>query len=558
MKHPALTRAMAVVLVILSLVMLLAGLGSLRSAADDRRRGQGDYQRLSDRIEEYNGLLSALDGSEPYAARKAQLDQDREAHEKQAVEHRVALATYTATRSGLQTGAAAMNDAEYAFYMGKAQYEAGVKEMEQQLAAFEEGYRQYEEGKRQLEEGRQMLALASELLGGLRRQMDQARQMGQILDSEDPEAAYALTLNAYDGALANLDTIMKLLDTLEAQDGIGAGQLELLKQLLAEQTELDLEDWELPAISGEQIRQWRDAIAQAAGMSLPELRETLQQERDRIAAHDGETLTEEQMTAIRALYDQNRQLIGAAMTRADELLTPYEQQVSQALEQMDAAQAELDAMAPMMEAGKQGLEQGKQMMEAAGEGLRQGENALYLGKLQLQEQQEKLKEQGIELRKEKRELDKEAVRLEAREREAEAQRLREQRETSVRLMLLDRQEIQDRVDRGETLSDAADAVARGLLEETERSYGMRVRIGALMVLGGILGFAVIPGAFEKIRSRLALLIPGLGCTLCAAGAEILCRLEGRGDSYSALAAGAAALLLLLAGMPREKRRVNSE
>ena len=102
MKHPALTRAMAVVLAVLSLVMLLAGFGSLRGARRDRDRGQGDWQRLSGRIDEYELALAQLGSSEPYDDQKKELDREQAEHDQQATEHRMSLATYTATRSGVQ------------------------------------------------------------------------------------------------------------------------------------------------------------------------------------------------------------------------------------------------------------------------------------------------------------------------------------------------------------------------------------------------------------------------------------------------------------------------
>ena len=561
MKHPALTRAMAVVLAVLSLVMLLAGFGSLRGARRDRDRGQGDWQRLSGRIDEYELALAQLGSSEPYDDQKKELDREQAEHDQQATEHRMSLAKYTATRSGVQTGLEAMNEATYAFYKGKEQYEDGVSALEAQAAAFEEGYRQFQEGQKQLESGRQMLNLISQLLGGLRAQSDNARAMAGILDSDDPEAARELSLRAYDGILQSLDSMLSLLDTLKAQNGISPDQIAMLTQLLSEQTELelDLSQLELRGVTGEEISQIEDAVAAATGMMLPELRQRIQQERDRVAAQDPEEgLSEEQLALIRQIYDQNREAIQTAMDQVAGQLPAYEQQVAEALEQMNLAQEQLDAMAPMMEAGREGIEQARQMLAAAGEGIRQGEKALYQGKLQLQEQQQKLIEQEKQLRREKRELDKSSVRLTHRGELAEEQKEKEQRETSLRLMLLDRQEIRDRVDAGEELLPAARAVAQELRERTDHAYTWRVRIAVLMLLGAVLGFAAIPAAFERIRSRLGLLIPGLGCALCAAGAEILCRLEGRGDAYSALACGAAALLVLLAGMPRIKRKAKSE
>ena len=76
--------------------------------------------------------------------------------------------------------------------------------------------------------------------------------------------------------------------------------------------------------------------------------------------------------------------------------------------------------------------------------------------------------------------------------------------------------------------------------------------GALMILGGIAGFLGIPAAFEKTKSRFRLIAPVLFCLCFAVGAEVLCRMLGRGDSYSALAAAFFAVLQLALVVPGKK------
>ena len=76
-----------------------------------------------------------------------------------------------------------------------------------------------------------------------------------------------------------------------------------------------------------------------------------------------------------------------------------------------------------------------------------------------------------------------------------------------------------------------------------------------MILGALAGFIGIPAAFEKTKSRFWLIAPVLLCFGCAVGAEIQCRMLGRGDSYSALAAAVFAAIQLALVIPKEKASV---
>ena len=168
MKHPALTRLFAVVLAVLCLTMLLAGLGSILGALRDRDGAMADYGRLTGRIEEYEQVLSELEGRVSFREGDQAFREAQEEHDDQAAQHRMDLAVYTATRGGLRAGAAALDEAENAFQQGMAQYYAGVALFEEQERAFWEGYEQFQAGKRQLEEARKTLELAQAALQSLR------------------------------------------------------------------------------------------------------------------------------------------------------------------------------------------------------------------------------------------------------------------------------------------------------------------------------------------------------------------------------------------------------
>ena len=557
MKHPALTRVFSVILVILSLTMLVAGVGNAFSAVSDREKGLGEYERLNARVEEYRQVSLALSGRESYQTANDALGEEQSLHEEQASQHRVDLAVYTATRAGILKGTAALQEAEAAFAQGKAMYEAGLKEFEKQEAAFWEGYRQFQEGKRQLEEGQKTLELAQSALAGMRGQLAQGRSLAAILDSEDPEARRELSLAAYDSLLSSLDSATSLYATLKDQGGISAEQMQQLAVLLDQQTDLDLSEllanvtWE--GISEESLQELEDRVNASTGMSVGEISEQIRQQRDSIAQLDGEEpISEEQFAALQAAYAQNRAWIEAVDNAMESKISEYEAQLSEAQLQLAAAREQVDAVEPMMEQGKAAIEQARAALDQAGGQMQMGEWGLADGRRQLEEQSAALEEQAESLRQEKRELDADAAKLTEKSAQVEEQRERERRETSLRLMLLEREGIASRVDGGMELLPAAEEYAEALLRQTETQTSGRLRVSVLMIAGAVAACFGIPAAFEKTRIRFWLIAPVVVCLGCAVAAELLCRQLGRGDSYSALSAASFAAIQLLLVLPKKK------
>lgn len=557
MKHPALTRLFSVVLVILCLTMLIAGLGSIAGAVSDREKGMADYERLRARVDEYREVQNALTGKTKYEDANRVLLEDQARHDDLASKHRVNLAMYTATKGGLLEGEAALAEAKYVFYKGKSQYEEGLKLFEEQEAAFWEGYEQFQEGKRQLEEARKTLEMAESALAGLRGQLQQIRSLGAILDSDDPAARQNLSLAAYDGLLQSLDSALGLYNSLKDQGGISPEQMQQIIALLDQETDADLSEllgdvaWE--GISAEDLQELEDRVSAATGMSIGEIRQQIQQRRDSIAQMDWDaTISEEEFAALQAGYAMARNWLLAIEGAMEEKISEYEAKVAEIRSQLDAAQAQIDELDPVMEQGKAAIEQGRAALDQAGAQIREGEIALDNGIRQLAEKRAELAEQEKKLRIEKAELDAESAALTKEITAVEEQHDRERKEVSLRMLLLDREEIADRVDSGMELLDAAEETAEVLLRQTDRETAGRLRIGVLMIAGALAAFFAVPAAFEKIKSRFLLIVPVLGCFACAVAAEILCRRMGRGDTYSSLAAAFFALVLLLVSVPKKK------
>ena len=561
MKHPALTRVFAIVLTVLCLVMLIAGLGILSRSAGDLQRAREDDARLRDRMEEYLIASEALKGTVSYEDARKELDSRQEAHEEEAVQHRIDLATYTATRGGVTAGQEALDQAQAALSEGKAQYEAGLKLFEEQEKAFEEGYQQYLEGKEQLAAGQQELALAEQTLSGLRTQLEGLKNLDELMMDEG-EDSRVVTVEAYDNALAGLDSAIGLLESFKEQDGISGEQMKMIVSVLLQQADLDeetkarlqeLEKMEFEGITAEQIQQIEDTVAESTGMTLPELRQQIQSQRDELAGQDAEApLDEEQMARLRESYAQNRELIRQAAEALEQKLDEYEAAVAESRSQMEAAQAQMEQMDAYMEQGKAGIEQGRAAMEEISRQMAAGEGALYEGQLQLWDQLAKLRDQEEELKKEKEELDRQAEELRLLEEEARAQKDMEQRQTSYRLMLLDRDGIRERVDDGMELLSAAREYADQTLADAEQMARGRQSAAILMIIGAVAGVIGDPAAFEKTRHRFWLIGPVLLCLVLAAAAEILCLRIGKGSTYSALGVMIFAALQLLIILPKKK------
>ena len=146
MKHPALSRALAVVLLILCVVSCLAGLGGLNKARSDYEDSQRQLKKLGEDLEEYQKLLAENEGQENYEQQLGNLDSLREKHEELSAEHHTELATYSATKGGIQTGVEALDEADAAMARARAEFEAKKQEFEAQQAAFMKQYNDFQQG----------------------------------------------------------------------------------------------------------------------------------------------------------------------------------------------------------------------------------------------------------------------------------------------------------------------------------------------------------------------------------------------------------------------------
>lgn len=136
MKHPALVRVMAVVLVIMCVIMLVVGALGIGEAGEARAADIDEYDKLIARIATYEELSEKLGESESYKVQSERLDAEREEHDKDASEFRTELAERTATQGGYKQGADALWEAKAEADSALRGYQEAQAQLNAQQAAF--------------------------------------------------------------------------------------------------------------------------------------------------------------------------------------------------------------------------------------------------------------------------------------------------------------------------------------------------------------------------------------------------------------------------------------
>lgn len=136
MKHPALTRVMAIALVIMCVIMAAAGAAGIGKAEKQLNSDKADYEKLTGRIETYEQLSKELEGKESYKQANEKLAERQEQHDKDASQYRTDLAERTATQGGYKKGADALWEAQAQLKEGELQYNAGLAQFKESEAEF--------------------------------------------------------------------------------------------------------------------------------------------------------------------------------------------------------------------------------------------------------------------------------------------------------------------------------------------------------------------------------------------------------------------------------------
>lgn len=130
MKHPALTRVMAVVLIIACAAMLISGAFGLGEAQSEYKADMEEYDKLNERIATFKELSAKLDGEDSYKETKEKLDERQEQHDKDASDYRTDLAERTATQGGYKQGADALWEAKAELSTAELQYKLALEQFQ--------------------------------------------------------------------------------------------------------------------------------------------------------------------------------------------------------------------------------------------------------------------------------------------------------------------------------------------------------------------------------------------------------------------------------------------
>ncbi len=360
--------------------------------------------------------------------------------------------------------------------------------------------------------------------------------------SGDAENMRDTILSAYDTLLEAYLDMVKLIRLLQDCEI----PVELARQAL-EAAGLPTEDLpetgSIVLVSSEDIA----ALEETLGMSMEEYGVMLQNERETVASV--EIINEDQFGTIRQAYTDNKETVWRFASNLEEKLPALREMIATAKAQISTAEAALK----QVEAARATLQQSLQALSSAGAQIEQGAQALEEGKAQLNAQQNKLDEQAEKLEAEKRKLDGRDEDIRQIAADAEEQKKLEDREKSLRMSLMTREEIKESVLSGISLADASEQWLDLSAKQMSNTYSQRCWASVLLLLSAAFAFLALPICFRTQPSKsLFLLLTGLCFTAASLACVIFYRM-GRGLSYSALASGAIAAIQLLISAVKPER-----
>ena len=592
MKHPALTRVLAVVLAVVSVLTLISGGVSIAKAVKDQKEALRQEELLADRAYTAAYLLGCVEGSQiVYDNTLAALPETQADYEKDSSDYRTELATYTATRAGLVMGRNAMGAAAGAMQSAWEQYNAGLAAYEEGASAFEEGYAQYLAAKDGLAQGwaayyegmAQLDANADEiestrlqvemllpLVEKSRQAVSDLKEVIAALEAEQSEDEAALEEKRQE-----LETLLNQFDPMlsEYETQMLAYRAALL---LYGQAETLLNEQIAQGVPEDDARNAADQFCQEAfGMSFAELKTWLVENEPEESSEEMEEtklrieLTQEEYERLLTLCQEDQELMDAAkvaLDEAEEQLAEREQQLRDALAAIDApaeqltalkekleeGQAQLDANEPAILEGKAQLDSAKDQLDAARTVLEAGQQGVNAGWGQLNEKEKELEEEVGVLREERDELLATYRSISDMQQIIDDHETLESRFRSARTTLLSYDGVARRYGEGEGLIESAQAELNAQRREHSREFAARCLICALMIFSALFALLAMLGAFEKLHVK-RLWLPVLLAVLFAAAGEAGSLLLGRGLWFTAIFVVVFGLVLLPFSLMRTKK-----
>lgn len=212
-----------------------------------------------------------------------------------------------------------------------------------------------------------------------------------------------------------------------------------------------------------------------------------------------------------------------------------------------------DSTQQQLTQGEAALNEARAKLDAAGAKIESGKQTIQGNLEQIWYEMGQADEAESDFAARREELMAEADELAAETAELEQRKQDENKLSSTRILLKKYAGISARLDKGGELAESAKAYAEEFSAGYHRDYKLHLVLCALEIVGGILGLACIPAAYEKSKSRALLLIPAVVTLLCAAAVEAIGVASGLGKAYAAVPTIIFAVLYILAAAPKARR-----
>ena len=604
MKHPVLARVFAVVLAIMGLLLLLNGVSGLRKNDAEHAERLAWAEKYAGRIDQYVQLKEETENSASYDEAAAALSRLVEEHERSASRHRTDTALFTAEKGGYKMGEELIASAQ-AQMNGLRQQIRDASSMRSLLEAVIN---------QALAENKSRMPWLDALTNSCLKAAGECYHEGakftvaivelEALVAAEPSAEPgfaapeipeipAVPYNPFTPETvspfgwAGGMTAGSAQDLYGAYQQAGADYAQAMQEYAAGWGEYSaamteyqsaMAQQEMYEFSAGYYRQGHDAWSQEcrkvrATVDFPAAAAFAHAQRTLAASVSGSAAA-----ALSALLEQVGQTPGldglaelaeSAQTRLEELsqLDPSEMSNEEFLEKAKAAQDTLNRLGDAFTAVAARLSNPGAIIAEAAQKLhvtdvlvRYLEYMLDRAEKEMQAQLENMwyylgesEKKRVTLEAEKLGLDEEARILRRQTVTTEELRDLKNRHLSARQLVLNVPEVKAASAADGDVAGSARAYLERYGQETERLYRGKRLLNLIAIIGGALGFAGIPAAFEKLRGRFWLICPVLLCLGCAAGADYINMSLGLGQMYTALFTGIFAFLQLLIVLPKKRR-----
>lgn len=586
MRYPALSRMLAVFLAVVSLITLVAGALGLGRAGKDYQEQQREDTLLESRISQSEELLRQLEEQEAaYHRASAALPERQQKHQSDSAKYRMQLATYTATRAGLQ--------------MGRQQLDQASAALEESLPLFEEGLNAFQEGEETFQTVYDLyLSISStidreiELYNFLVTRIPDSSEALFVLSPNEVLALYEVSRRGNEQLFALLlelqgdlpegqqEAADMLRRALEGYSAVGSGLESFSVERLAYLAAQSLYDEALELINREvaegtppdEARAHADQLCEERfGLNFGELGQWLEENAPEIpeAPAESSAISSEMLDTVLELLPSDSELLAMAMDILEDsdrdliekeeayLDAPYEMSAQELLltafrESVSTSDRLLGLIEPTILDMKGQMDSAREQLAAAQSAMESGQKAIKDGYSELDKSEKELDSQLRSMQQERQRLEKDRSALDELEATVSGYEAMSDRQRSLRAQLLADDEIDLRNQAGEDYLIAARAELKLRVPAHRDEYRLRLLMCALMIVSGLLGTLAALGVFEKPRIR-RLWLPLAGAALLAIASEGIALWLGRGLLYSALFVPIFALALLPLSIPARKK-----